>query len=238
MSSAINLKGKKFAKLTVISRAENTKDGKTRWLCLCDCNSEKVIMGRSLRNGDTGSCGCLSIKHSMSKDPEYIAWKAMKARCYNVKKENYHKYGGRGIRVCEWWLNSFENFFSDMGSRPSKNHTVDRINNDGNYEPANCRWATKSGQSQNQGLRSTNTSGAKGVAETKSGKYIARISFNSRELHLGTFNTFDEAVKAYDEATLVHHGEYAKPNNDLNGAQDVGKVRVTVQQQRQGPPGP
>ena len=87
---------------------------------------------------------------SVYKPPEYIAWGNMKQRCFNKNFVSYHRYGGRGITVCERWLNSFENFISDMGFRPAKGYSIDRINNDGNYEPSNCRWATKTEQLLNR----------------------------------------------------------------------------------------
>lgn len=148
----------------------------------------------------------------MAGTPENIAWKAMKARCYYVKKKNYHKYGGRGIKVCDRWLHSFRNFFTDMGPKPTKEHTLDRIDSDGDYTPSNCRWATKAGQSQNQGVRKNNTSGAKGVRKRAKGKYVAVIGFDNKDHHIGTFDTLEEASRAYNEAAIRYHGEYAKLN--------------------------
>jgi len=133
--------------------------------CVCDCGTKRVVNGSTLRDGTSRSCGCLQrevakyiggIQHithgcgsKKNRAPEYRAWDSMKARCYNEKTKNFRRYGGRGIKVCVRWRGSFENFLNDMGRKPSPNHSIDRINNDGNYEPGNCRWATKSQQMNN-----------------------------------------------------------------------------------------
>lgn len=120
----------------------------------------------------------------------------MKSRCYDVKANGYNRYGGRGIKVCERWLGSFNNFVSDMGKRPV-GMTLDRINNDGHYEPANCRWATPAQQSINKGLCSRNTSGVAGVWWDKSrNRWLASLSIDGKSLNLGRFINKKDAVVA------------------------------------------
>jgi hypothetical protein len=138
------------------------RDGCVLWLCRCDCGEETVVSSRDLRSGHARSCGCLrdetartvghrNRKHGRSTSPEYRAWTEMKRRCYGENRRGYDNWGGRGIVVCERWLNSFEDFLADTGPRPSPAHSLDRWpNNDGNYEPGNCRWATTSEQSKNR----------------------------------------------------------------------------------------
>ncbi len=163
MSSKIDIKkGEKFGKLTIIKESEPyiTSKGQIyrQVLCNCMCGNQTIVQLSSLRTGKTKSCGCYRIevvskidrtKHGKTNHPLYQTWCAMKQRCYNISSVKYKDYGGRGIKVCNRWLESFDNFLEDMGERP-KGLSIDRINNDGNYELSNCRWATKQEQTDNR----------------------------------------------------------------------------------------
>jgi hypothetical protein len=126
------------------------------WLCRCECGVEREVWDFSLVRGQSLSCGCLHKKllvrrlttHAMTHSREYRIWRSMKQRCHNPKCSSYKYYGARGIKVCERWRNSFVDFYADMG--PSNGLEIDRINNDGNYEPSNCRWATREQQMRNK----------------------------------------------------------------------------------------
>lgn len=160
-----NLIGHSFGRLTVRSFAGMKGSRGAAWICDCDCGEERVILAVSLIGGNTASCGCLSSdavktrnhRHGFAargkKPPEYYAWQHMIARCYRPTSHHYHRYGGRGIVVCDKWKRDFNAFYRDMGPRPTSQHQIDRINNDGNYEPDNCRWAVRTVNCRN---RSTN----------------------------------------------------------------------------------
>ncbi len=155
----ISLTGRRFGRLTVLAPTSNLGD-RTRWSCACDCSAPVSVRTDHLLGGKTQSCGCHNqavrraqhgkTTHGMSTSREYAAWTQAKQRCYNETHRKYPDWGGRGIRMCERWLNSFENFFRDMGPRPSSRHSLDRKENDGNYEPDNCRWATRAQQLANR----------------------------------------------------------------------------------------
>lgn len=169
----LKLEGRRFGRLVVVEYAGLSPQfpHPARFRCKCDCGNVCEVTSSRLSNGHTRSCGCLifetltrngfaSKRHGESKSnakagfraatPEYRIWDAMKARCCNLNNKHFKNYGGRGIRVCDRWLDSFANFLADVGRRPSPNHSIDRINNDGNYEPGNVRWATRHEQNLNK----------------------------------------------------------------------------------------
>ena len=165
--------GEIYGELSVVGQPFTGKSGHKRVLCHCSCGVTRDFVVSKLCRGMTKSCGHLSHspdavakrtqpKHGFGKRcikriPEYNAWVAMKQRCLNPKNPRYKHYGGRGITICEQWLDSFPQFLNDMGMKPAHQLSIDRINNDGNYEPSNCRWATIKEQHANQRYRRKNS---------------------------------------------------------------------------------
>ena len=154
----IDITGKTFGRLYVIKRCSTDyRTGIPKWLCKCSCGTLKFVIGTNLRHGLTKSCGCLqrerasesNTSHGERDSVEYKTWCGMRQRCSNPKAPNYACYGGRGIKVCKEW-ESFPKFLADMGKRPSKKHTIERINNSLGYEPKNCAWVLVKSQARNR----------------------------------------------------------------------------------------
>lgn len=165
MSLLIDRKGHRYGRLFVVESAWHPNGKKRGWVCKCDCGNVTFVMGTDLKRGFVQSCGCWkdqstrqrNTKHGAAeagkKTKEYLIWVEMRARCNNPNNANYHRYGGRGIKVCDRWSEGFQNFLDDMGPQPFARASIDRIDNDKGYEPDNCRWAGYKTQSRN---RSTN----------------------------------------------------------------------------------
>ena len=200
---AKDLTGMNFGALTVIKRAPN-KNGCVAWRCSCSCGKIIDIRAYELVKGQK-SCGCQNIrnyKHGMYKTKIYNIWKLMISRCGNPHNPNYSNYGGRGITVCEEWKKSFINFHKDMGNPPD-GMSLDRIDNDGNYCPQNCKWSTQVEQSRNTRTPITNTSGIRGVCWDKNTKkWRAQIGINRKRKYLGVFNTLTEAATARKQGEI------------------------------------
>ncbi len=217
MTKALELTGEKFNRWTVISRAENTKTGQSMWNCICDCGNKGVVTGSTLKAGHSQSCGCLTAEkigllnlthghtsgYTSSKTRN--SWRGMRERCDNPGNSHYPIYGGRGISYPSEW-SAFENFLTDMGERPD-GMTLERIDVNKSYSKENCKWETLSRQAFNINLKSNNKSGRTGVRKSKQGsRWTASIRHEGITYHLGTFDTFEEACSAREEAEVKYYG--------------------------------
>lgn len=173
MPKFINLIGRRFGKLIVIRRMNNNKSNKITWLCECDCGNKKIICGGDLKNGRTQSCKCLLITHNLSNHNLYPIWNQMIQRCTNTNDKYYNGYGGRGIKVCERWM-EFPNFIEDMGNGWKPGLQIDRIKNNKGYYKENCRWTTPKQQQRNR-----------------------------RDNHLETYNNKTQCLAAWEEETCI-----------------------------------
>jgi len=163
MKKAIDISGQQFGQLTAIIPNGFSEKGEVKWACMCSCGNTVTVVGSRLRAGKSKSCGCYKGRYVAEKNPningatfngsatsEYTSWRRMKSRCTNPNHQHYKDYGGRGITVCDRWINSFANFLSDMGRKPvGIRLSIERDDVNGNYEPANCRWATDKEQQRN-----------------------------------------------------------------------------------------
>ena len=154
----IDLTGQTFGRLTVLKRAENSPSGRSRWLCQCECGNTCIVHSTSLHSGNTRSCGCLKAEvsrekattHGMSGTSLFNVWCAMHSRCLNKNNHSYGNYGGRGIRMCDEWMDSSTFFDWALANGYKEGLTIERIDVNGNYEPSNCKWITKAEQARNK----------------------------------------------------------------------------------------
>lgn len=189
-----DMTGKKIGKLYVEEYIGSDKIKGRMYLCLCDCGMDRVLSKSDLSSYK--SCGCNLPRNGSHKHPEYTVWRKMRERCYNPKQSNYEYYGAKGIKVCKEWNESFETFLYDMGPRPYPNYQLDRINSDGNYEPNNCRWVSKS---KNMINRKSSLGEMKNIYKRDNGKYRVSIKRNGKQHLSKSISTVEEAVRIRDK---------------------------------------
>lgn len=218
MRAKIDLKGQKFGRLVVLEEdTVRTRTGSLKWVCSCTCGTIKSVIASDLKTGNTRSCGCLKkesyTKHGLSKHPLYVVWVGMRGRCYDPKSPSYYNYGGRGVKVCDYWLEDFMNFYNDMSPTYKDDLQLDRINNDGNYLKENCRWVTVAQNLHNKRGCHNTTSIYKGVSKKKGDKkWKAKICKNGKDMYLGNFSCEKEAALAYNKKAIELNGKYAYLN--------------------------
>lgn len=209
MNKSHNIKGERFNRLVAIEYMYRDKGKSSRWLCRCDCGKEISVEIASLRSGNTQSCGCLRLErvrdkistHGKSYTTEYHAWGNMVQRCTNPSNPEYKNYGGRGISISSEWRNSFENFLEDMGPKPNKSFSLDRINNEDGYYKENCHWTDSSAQATNRRDAENKTVGIKNISYSKRDDlYYVGIERKGIR-HRKSFKYLDDAIN-WKENTL------------------------------------
>jgi len=198
--------GSRYDRLTLIQKQPISEDSITYWLCKCDCGNEVIVKQTNLRRGHTKSCGCLrrdltinkNTTHGLSSHPLHEVWLHIMQRCNNPKNNNYKYYGGRGITICKEWAEDLATFIAWAEPLWNPDLQIDRIDNEGDYSPNNCRFVTALENSHNKrAISSVNTSGYAGVS-LKGRKWAANIRSklinDNKSVHLGMFETIEEAV--------------------------------------------
>lgn len=201
------LQKQQFGRLTVIKDAGKNKHKQRMVIAKCECGTERQYAVYNLVTGHIQGCGCIQIesrtKHNLTGTRIYHIWENMKQRCTNPKNDNYECYGDRGIMLCDRWID-FQNFYNDMSPTYQDNLQIDRIDNDGNYEPSNCRWVDRITQMNN----CRQVFNAKGYTYDKRRKcYNANIVINSKNKYLGSYKTAEEASQAYQKAKEIKNAQ-------------------------------
>lgn len=197
-----------FGRLTAKKYLYTEKGKSSTWLCECECGNTTEVVLSSLRNGNTQSCGCLqkerarnNVTHNRTKTSEYYAWSNMIQRCTNKNNPEYKNYGARGITVCDKWKNSFEKFLEDMGEKPLRGLSLDRIDNNKGYFKENCRWTTGYTQAVNQRNKKNKTTGIKNISYSKRDDlYYVSITRKAKR-YRKCFKELEDAVN-WKEKTL------------------------------------